>query len=175
MTASLATANGGPLRLLAPVFATLGNTTLVSLACRLALALPFWRSGANKWDAFAGLKLSPDPLSSGIAEQGFFSLSPVTTLLFENEFKLHLPGGPYPYPLPGLMGALSGIGEIVLPVLLVLGLFTRFAALALLGMTVIIQLTVPTGWPTHLMWAALALAVIHAGPGRIALDAIVQR
>ena len=49
--------------------------------------------------------------------------------------------------------------------LLVLGLFTRLSALALLGMTLVIQLFVyPDAWPTHLSWAALLLYLV--GPRR---------
>ena len=61
---------------------------------------------------------------------------------------------------------LSALGETVLPILLVLGLGTRYAALGLLFMTGIIQLTVPDGWQTyHLPWAAMALAILTFGPG----------
>lgn len=124
---------------------------LTQLALRIALAVPFYRSGVLKWD-------------------GFLDLAPIATLLFENEFKLHLPGGPYDFPLPGVMAFGAGVGEVLLPVLLVLGLGTRFAAFGLLVMTAIIQITIPTGWPLHLTWAAMALAIMAWGPGRVAAD-----
>lgn len=130
--------------------------SLVQLALRLALAVPFWRSGVLKWD-------------------GFLQLNEVAVTLFTDEFMLHLPGGPYPFPAPTLMAFLSGSGEIVLPVLLVLGLGTRFAALGLLLMTAVVQLTVPEGWPIHLTWAAMALAVMAGGAGRLSLDGILAR
>jgi putative oxidoreductase len=126
-------------------------TWLVQLALRLGLAIPFWRSGINKWD-------------------GFLQLNDVGVLLFQSEFRLHLPGGPYPFPAPGVVAFLSGSAEILLPILIILGLFTRFAALGLLAMTAIIQLTVPEGWPVHATWAAMALGLIAWGPGGIALD-----
>ena len=73
-------------------------------------------------------------------------------------------------------GDASGIAEIVLPILLVLGLCTRFAALGILAMTAVIQLTVPDGWANfHLPWAAMALALLIFGGGRIALDALIFR
>ena len=134
----------------------LATPSLVQLALRLALAVPFWRSGVLKWD-------------------GFLQLNEIAVTLFTDEFMLHLPGGPYPFPAPTLMAFLAGCGEIVLPVLLVLGLGTRFAALGLLLMTVVVQLTVPEGWPIHLTWAAMALAVMAGGAGRISLDALVSR
>ena len=69
------------------------------------------------------------------------------------------------------MALLSGSAEVLLPVLLVLGLGTRLAAVALLGMTAISQLTVPDGWANfHLPWAAMALALACWDPGPFALD-----
>jgi putative oxidoreductase len=73
--------------------------------------------------------------------------------------------------VPGLFAYLDGIAEIVLPLLLVVGLATRFSALALLVMTSVIQLVVPEGWANfHLPWAGLALAIMALGPGRLSLD-----
>ena len=51
---------------------------------------------------------------------------------------------------------------IVLPVLLVAGLATRFSALGILAMTAVIQLTIPDGWANfHLPWAAMAAARVR--------------
>jgi len=122
------------------------------LVLRLALAVPFFRSGLTKWD-------------------GFLQLSGGAEFLFASEFKLHIFGQLYPYPFPIAAAYGAGIAEIVLPILLVLGLFTRFAAFALLVMTAIIQITVPEGWANfHLPWAAMALALSVFGPGAISLD-----
>ena len=129
---------------------------IVSLLLRIGAAIPFWRSGLKKWD-------------------GFLELSPITNLLFNEEFKLHIFGSQYPYPFPDLMAYASGVAEIVLPILIVLGLFTRHAALGLLAMTVIIQLTVPTGWSLHLTWAAMALGVMYIGGQRLSLDRILLK
>jgi len=72
------------------------------------------------------------------------------------------------------MAALSGVAEIAFPIMLVLGLGARYAALGLLAMTAIIQLTVPDGWANfHLLWAAMALAIMTFGPGPIALDYVL--
>jgi putative oxidoreductase len=131
--------------------------SLASFAARIALAVPFYKSGLTKWD-------------------GFLQLSDTPPLLFAEEFKLHLFGYAFDYPFPTLMAWGSSIGEIVLPILLVLGLFTRFAAVGLLLMTALIQLTIPDGWANfHLPWAALALAIIHIGPGKIAFDNFLRR
>jgi len=135
---------------------TIAQPSLVQLVMRVALAVPFWKSGILKWD-------------------GFLKLSDVAVTLFTDEFMIHLPGGPYHYPFPTVMAFLSGCGEVTFPVLLVLGLFTRFAALGLLGMTVIVELTVPDGWPVHITWAAMALGIMAWGPGRISLDGWLRR
>jgi putative oxidoreductase len=95
--------------------------------------------------------------------------------LFSDEFMLHLPGGPYHYPAPTVMAFLSGCGEIMFPILLLLGFGTRFAALGLLFMTVIVELTVPDGWPIHITWAAMALGIMAYGPGRVSLDHLICR
>jgi putative oxidoreductase len=42
-------------------------------------------------------------------------------------------------------------------------------------MTVIVELTVPDGWPIHLTWAGMALAIMAYGPGRISLDHLIAR
>ena len=72
------------------------------------------------------------------------------------------------------MAFASGSAEIVLPVLLVLGLATRLAGLGLLLMTLLVQLTVPDGWPIHITWAAMALGIMAWGPGRISLDHLIE-
>jgi len=68
------------------------------------------------------------------------------------------------------------VGEIALPVLLVLGLATRFSALGLLAMTAVIELVVPSGWANfHLPWASMALAIIALGAGPLSLDHLLAR
>jgi putative oxidoreductase len=135
---------------------TVALPSLVQLVMRVALAVPFWKSGILKWT-------------------GFLKLSDTAVTLFTDEFMLHLPGGPYHYPAPTVMAFLSGCGEITFPVLLVLGLGTRFAALGLLVMTGIVELTVPDGWPIHITWAAMALGIMAWGPGRISLDHVIRQ
>ncbi|MGE3720100.1 MAG: DoxX family protein [Bauldia sp.] len=130
--------------------------SLTQLVLRLALAVPFWRSGVNKWD-------------------GFLQLNDTAIYLFSSEFKLNLPGGPYPFPAPEVAAFGAGAAEIVLPVLLVLGLATRMSAVGLLIMTIVVQLTVPDGWPVHVTWAAMALGIMAWGPGRLSVDQLLAR
>ncbi len=129
---------------------------LALLALRLALAVPFFFSGLTKWD-------------------GFGRLSAGALYLFTEEFRLHLFGAEIPYPWPTVTATLAGGAEILLPILLVLGLATRWAALGLLAMTAIIQLTIPDGWANfHLPWAAMALALVVFGGGRAGLDRVLS-
>lgn len=119
---------------------------------RIALALPFLRSGLTRWDDFP-------------------TLSAGTLYLFEEQFSLHLFGHDVALPAPDQLAWLTAVAELVLPALLLLGLGTRLAALGLLLMTGVIQLVVPDGWANfHLYWAALALGILAQGAGPLSLD-----
>ncbi len=125
--------------------------SLSMLVLRITLALPFWRAGMTDWDGFGNV-------SFGVIQRF-------------NDFRLHIFGAEIPYPAPEVFATASSVAEVVLTVLLVLGFATRYSALALLGMTAIIQLTEPDGWERqHLPWASLALAILTFGPGKIALN-----
>ena len=127
------------------------------LFLRAALAVPFFRSGLTRWD-------------------GFPQLSDSTIYLFEEEFKLHIFGAEYGFPMPDAVAYLVAIAELTLPVLLVLGLATRFAALATLVMTGVIQLVVPDGWANfHLPWAAMAISIIALGAGPVSIDQLIAQ
>jgi len=124
---------------------------------RIALALPFLRSGMTRWN-------------------GFPHLADATYYLFEELFKLHIFGNEYAIPMPDVVAFLTACAEICLPILLIVGLATRFSALGLLAMTGVIQLVVPDGWINfHLYWAALALAVMAIGPGPLSLDHLISK
>ena len=124
---------------------------LALLLTRVALAGIFWRSGRTKVEE--GTLLS-------ISDQAYF--------LFEYEYT----GLPFP---PAIMTPMATWAEHLFPVLLVLGLFTRFSALALLVMTMVIQLFVfpEAWWQTHILWSALAAILIVRGGGLFSLDALL--
>ena len=125
------------------------------LILRLALARPFFASGLTRWD-------------------GWFTLSFGTQILFSQEYKLHIFGAEIPFPMPELVATMASTAEIVLPILLAFGLLTRWAALGLLCMTAVIQLTYPDGWENfHLYWAAIALAIMTFGPGAVSIDRLI--
>ena len=125
------------------------------LVLRLTLARPFFASGLTRWD-------------------GWFTLSFGTKILFAQEYKLHIFGAQIPFPMPELVATMASAAEITLPILLAFGLLTRWAALGLLCMTVVIQMTYPDGWANfHLYWAAMALAILTFGPGATSLDRLL--
>ena len=137
--------------------------SLIALIGRFAIAGVFWRSGQTKVE---GLAID---LVEGRFELGWPRLSANTVDLFREEYQLPL--------LPPELGALlAATGEHVLPILLLIGLGTRFAALGLLAMTLVIQVLVyPGAWAVHGTWAAVLLWLMARGPGAVSLDHLVRR
>ena len=91
-----------------------------------------------------------------------------TLYLFETDYAL-----PFLPPVPAAY--LVAI-EVVTPILLVLGLLTRAAALVLLGMTTVIEVFVyPEAWPTHIQWAAMLFVLLARGSGKLSLDWLIRR
>lgn len=118
---------------------------LIALITRFAVAAIFLLSGRTKVD-------------------GFLHITDSTYALFESEYRL-------PLVAPHLAAHLATYSEHLFSVLLILGLFTRLSAAALLGMTLVIEIFVyPDAWPTHLTWAALLLYLFARGGGRVSLD-----
>ena len=124
-------------------------SSLLLLIQRLGVAAVFFQSGRTK-------------------VEGIFTIPDTTVELFRSEYALPL--------LPPELAAYMAAGaEHLFPVLLVLGLFTRLSAAALLGMTLVIQIFVyPDAWPTHLSWAGLMLPLIALGGGRWSVDRLLR-
>jgi putative oxidoreductase len=118
--------------------------TLLALPLRVGAAAVFWNSAQAKLANWD-----------------------TTIELFTEEYKVPL--------LPPEIAANLALGiELTTPVLLVLGLLTRAAALVLLGMTTVIEIFVfPQAWPTHIQWAAMLLVLLCRGAGKLSLDHIV--
>ncbi|CAM5775464.1 hypothetical protein LMIY3S_05037 [Labrys miyagiensis] len=136
---------------------TLAPYWLIALAARIALIRVFWWS--------ARTRVEPGTL---------FTLNDTTTYLFENEFKVHLPGGiEFGFPFPDLMAYVTMTCEHLFPILLVLGLGTRFAGLGLLGMTAVIESIYPENYNEHLPWAVCCLVLIKWGGGLFSLDTLI--
>jgi putative oxidoreductase len=120
--------------------------TVLAVPLRLAVATVFWNSAMTKLANW----------DTAVA-------------LFVDEYKVPL--------LPPELGAYLAVSiELTTPVLLIAGLFTRFAALVLLGMTAVIEVFVyPLAWPTHIQWAAMLLILLCRGPGRLSVDHLLWR
>ncbi|MGH6615740.1 DoxX family protein [Sphingomonas sp.] len=124
---------------------TLVSRNLLLLIARLAIAAVFFLSGRTK-------------------VEGLLTLTPATYELFATEYAL-------PFAPPVVAAHIAAYSEHLFPILLVLGLFTRPAAAALLGMTLVIEIFVyPDAWSTHLSWAAILLPLIARGGGAWSLD-----
>ena len=121
----------------------------IALAARIFPAAVFWQSGQTK---VAGFHLKPSAIA-----------------LFQNEYQL-------PLIDPTIAAYASAFSEHFFPILLVIGLATRFSALALLFMAAVIEIFVyPDAWPTHGVWATCFLLVIARGPGSLSLDRLIAR
>jgi putative oxidoreductase len=119
---------------------------ILALPMRLAGFAVFWRAGKVKLDDWAG-----------------------TIMLFREEYRV-------PVLPPELAAALATSVELGAAVALLFGLMTRLSALALLGLTLVIQLFVyPEAWPTHVQWLAFLLPLLARGPGEYSLDHLIAR
>jgi putative oxidoreductase len=119
---------------------------LIAIAARVGIATTFFRAGLLKLHGW----------SNGN-----------TLALFTDEYRL-------PVIPPEAAAYLATAAELSMPVLILAGFFTRFAALALLCMTAVIELFVyPNAFDTHGVWAAGLLYLIKYGPGYLSLDNLV--
>ncbi len=144
-------AGGGATRLLTGIERAIGwlervPYSLLALPLRFAVATVFWNSGTTKLANWAA-----------------------TLQLFEDEYRV-------PLLPPELAAYLSATIALTTPVLLVLGLLTRPAALVLLGMTSVIEVFVyPQAWPTHIQLAAMLLVLLCRGAGSWSIDGLLRR
>ena len=125
-------------------------SALQLLLARIGIAAVFFLSGRTK-------------------VHGLLTLKPSTYELFRTEYAL-------PLLPPEVAAPLAAYAEHLFPLLLVLGLATRFSALALLGMTAVIEIFVyPDAWPTHLLWSAVLVPLIAQGGGDWSLDRLLHK
>jgi putative oxidoreductase len=119
---------------------------LLALPLRLAVATVFWNSARAKLANWD-----------------------TTLSLFTDDYKV-------PLLPPEIAAYMATSIELITPVLLVLGLFTRPAALVLLGMVAVIEIFVyPQAWPTHIQWAAMLLILLARGGGALSIDHLLWR
>lgn len=130
----------------------------VALLARFSIAAVFWNSGQTKVE---GLAIN---IVNGEFVLGWPRLSESAVALFQYEFQL-------PLIAPEWAALMAAVAEHVFPVLILIGLATRFSALALLGMTAVIQVLVyPGAYATHGTWAAVLLLLLMRGPGWLSID-----
>jgi putative oxidoreductase len=132
--------------------------SLIAFLARFSIAAVFWTSGQTKVDGFVV------NLATGEVHLGWPRLADSALALFRDEYRL-------PFVSPEIAAPLAATAEHVFPLLLLIGLGTRWAALALLAMTLVIEIFVyPDAYPTHGTWAAIFLYLIARGPGLFSLD-----
>lgn len=137
----------------------IAQDTLLALFARVGLAATFWLSGQSKVEGLVVDILGGTPL-----ELGFPHITSGTFALFATEYNL-------PLLPPDIAAVMAVSAEHIFPVLLILGLATRFSALALMGMTLVIQIFVyPDAWSVHLTWMTAQLFLITFGGGKFSLD-----
>ncbi len=137
--------------------------SLIAFIARFSIAAVFWKSGQTKVEGFA------IDLVSGTFVFDNPHLADSTIPLFSSEYAL-------PLIPPETAAYLATFNEHFFPVLILLGFATRFSALALLGMTLTIQLFVyPDAYPTHGTWAAVLLYLMARGPGVLSIDHLLAR
>lgn len=131
---------------------------IIALVARIAVGLVFWRSAQTKIDGSTILG----------QKWQFFNVSDSTFTLFEYEYELPI--------IPSDIAAyLATYSEFFLGGAIILGLFTRLSAIALLGMTLVIQIFVyPDAWPTHIMWLVPLLYLIKHGGGKASVDSLIR-
>ncbi len=132
--------------------------SLIAFIARFSIAAAFWNSGQTK---VQGVVIN---IVNGEFTLGWPSLSDSVVSLFQDEYKL-------PFIAPEVAAPMAAAAEHLFPFLILIGLGTRFSALALLGMTLVIQVLVyPGAYATHGTWAAVLLYLMARGPGALSVD-----
>jgi putative oxidoreductase len=162
-TTTLAAAPVDPSRLARLVTSVIGlferiPHSLIAFLARFSIAAVFWSSGQTKVQGFVV------NIFTGEVHLGWPRLSDSAVALFRDEYKL-------PFIPPEIAAPMAATAEHLFPLLLLVGLGTRFSALALLGMTLVIEIFVyPDAYPTHGTWAAIFLFLMARGPGVLSVD-----
>jgi len=81
----------------------------------------------------------------------------------------------YPAPLDSNFMIYAGtFAEFFLSIAILLGLFTRYAAIGLLGVTLVVQFVEPAGWwAAHVYWVLLLVYLVRQGGGLVSVDRVL--
>ena len=128
-------------------FSTCILSPLYDLAARLYLAYAFGVSGLGRLESYR----------NGSWDDQVF--------LFTEEH-------PVPFVSGEIAAPLTTGAELLLPFLLIIGLFNRFAAAGLFVMALTIELTYLSNFQ-HWLWMALAASIFVKGGGALSLDTLL--
>ncbi|WP_395701509.1 DoxX family protein [Aquabacterium sp.] len=121
----------------------------IDLVIRVFIAMVFFKSGLTKIASWDN-----------------------TIALFENEYMV-------PFLPPALAAAMATAAELGFPVLLVLGLGSRFAAAGLFVLNIVAVISYPdvgeVGLKDHQMWGMFLLVTLLHGPGKLSIDHFIRR
>jgi putative oxidoreductase len=101
------------------------------------------------------------------AGDGYLELNDTAIFLFEEEYAV-------PFLSPEFAAQMALYGETIFPIMLIVGLGSRFAALGLLVMTAVIQFVYPNLFADHLIWFVVLMGILLAGPGKFSLDSWIH-
>lgn len=147
----------------------------VAFVLRLMMARVFFLDGQTRIDGIR-LPVNVAELTNYYLTGWNFSVTVPTQVRPEtfSAFATQYPLVPVP---PAIAAYLVSYAEFILPVMLVIGLGTRFAALGLLVITgMILAFVAPDPLATaQIYWAALLLVLVTQGPGAVSFDHLIRR
>lgn len=131
---------------------------LLNFAMRISMFMVFWSSVQTK---LGGSQILGQKWM-------FWEISASTFLLFEYDYNL-------PVVPANIATYLATFAEFFFSIFILLGLLTRVSALALLIITLVIQIFVyPGAWATHLLWAVALLYLLKNGGGPFSIDGLLN-
>jgi putative oxidoreductase len=113
-------------------------------------------------------------VASVFLRSGWLKISDWSSTLTLFKYEYHVP-----LLTPAVAAVLGAGGELVLPVLLILGLAGRFGAAGLTVVNLVAVISYPDlsdlGRQDHLLWGVLLLVTLLHGPGRLSVDHWIKR
>lgn len=151
---------------------TIAETSMAAPVVRLVAQIVALLDGIPSWLYALMMRVSIFLvffLSARTKVEGLITLKQSTFLLFEHEYALPI----IPYKLAAYLATYS---EHAFSILVLVGLATRFSALALLGMTAVIEIFVyPEAYVVHLTWAAMLTYLVACGGGALSIDRLIAK